>query len=66
MRTEIRLSPSTQASNPWFCWEWEQGRLAAQQGQSPSGEEAQQAVRTLVGHEQRGVGHRPPSGTWLT
>ena len=63
MRTEIRLSPSTQASNPWFWWGWKQGRLVAQ-GQSPSGEEAQQAVRALVGHEQRSVGHRPPSGRW--
>ena len=62
MRTEIQLSTSTQASpNPRFWWGWEQGRLVAQ-GQSPSGEEAQQAVRALVGHEQRRVGHRPPSG----
>ena len=62
VRTEIRLSTSAQASpNPWFWWGWEQGGLVAQ-GQSPGGEEAQQAVRALVGHEQRSVWRRPPSG----
>ncbi len=61
MRTEIRLSASAQPSpNPWLWWVWEQSRLVAK-GQSPTEEEAHQAVNAITGHDPRRVGYKPPS-----
>ncbi|MBU2601034.1 MAG: hypothetical protein KKA32_02545 [Actinobacteria bacterium] len=61
MRTEIRLSASAQPSpNPWLWWVWEQSRLVAK-GQSPTEEEAQQAVSAITGLDPSGMQHRPLS-----
>ena len=62
MQAEIRLSTSENPSPaPWVWRVWEQGRLVAR-GQSITEEEAQQAVRVLMGHDHASVGSGPKPG----
>jgi hypothetical protein len=59
MQAEIRLSTAENPSPaPWVWRVWEQGRLVAR-GQSITEEEAQQAVRVLMGHDHASVGSGP-------